>query len=163
MNNYMKIFLSSALIISSQSALAQHSHPHFSPAGGNISGDGVGRINATECDLTFTGVVGPAVVEGSVGPNDHAEYVDVDIENYGPGCDGKTVSARLYANGNVANVVVSGVHALCDGTYVGPFVGAATIAGSPPTATVASIPVGVCTLGGVFNAFSPAGFHPLPH
>lgn len=167
MNNYMKILLSSALIVSSQSALAQHDHPHFSPAGAVIEGDGVGRINSTECDLTFTGVIGPAVVEGSVGPNNHAEYVDVDIVNYGTGCDGKTVSARLHSNGYVTDVVVTGVHPLCDGTYPGPFGAgspAAVITGtSAPTVTVSSIPVGVCTLGGVFNAFSPAVFHPLPH
>ncbi|MBN8809848.1 MULTISPECIES: hypothetical protein [Sphingomonas] len=69
----------------------------FTPAPTTVSGSGTGYVNGTPC----TG----ATVNGSV--DSSGTYVDVTFDNSATACSAYGVTARVWANGSLSNVVVT--------------------------------------------------------
>ena len=152
-----------AVMLISLPALAQPvGHAHFSPAGATISGTGIGNVAGTECLVTVTGTVGPAVSEGP-DHTTHAEYATVTLTNHTyPGCDGKIVYAKIRANGSY---LITGDVGLGGCGAVPPVPGTATLTNDPVTplsvsAVVPPVFYGGCPLYAGLNVTGATIVHP---
>ena len=150
MAKYKKI--TAALILAamtSSTAFAQDSHAghrHFSVAGTTVSGYGVGNISGVECSAVLSVTVGPNIGAPHEG---HAEYADVYIENFGTGCDNKTVSARVFANGTFNVTGSTGLPVPCTVPGSGT-VALSNFSAVEVLAAVSPISLGPCVLSGTF-------------
>lgn len=103
----LKTFIGAIAVLATTTAMPVYAQS-FSPAPTTISGTGTGYVNGTPC----TG----AVVTGTV--DSSGAYADVSFNNAGTLCAAYGVTARVWANGDLSNVVVTNlsnpVPPICD-------------------------------------------------
>ncbi len=92
----LKTFISAIAVMATATAMPVYAQS-FSPAPTTISGTGTGFVNGIPC----TG----AVVTGTV--NSSGSYADISFDNSATSCAAYAVTARVWANGDLSNVVVT--------------------------------------------------------
>ncbi|MBB4097950.1 hypothetical protein [Sphingomonas kyeonggiensis] len=92
----LKASISTIAVLVGLSAMPAYAQS-FTPAPTTVSGTGTGYVNGTPC----TG----ATVNGSV--NSSGTYADVTFDNSATACSAYGVTARVWANGTLSNVVVT--------------------------------------------------------
>lgn len=92
----LKTVMSAIAVLASTTAIPAYAQS-FSPAPTTISGSGTGYINSNTCS--------GANVTGTV--DSSGSYADVSFDNSATACAAYAVTARVWANGDLSDVVVT--------------------------------------------------------